>query len=239
MYYIDDDGKKRVVQNKSSVRQNRAQNQQAPAKASLNQTSLFENSHDNNQVILKSTGEVNLNSLIMVHYDDKIIQQMTKKADVCEPVSTRVQKPMYFNFSYSPNTNVTTKLFEGTAEDLEKCLEKTKLKGQGQAFLYAQNKYGINALFLMSIAKVESGYGAKPKTYCKYNVVGAVGQKPTSYAACIDSLGRNLNKNYVTKGHTTIARIRDKYCNSNKVWPKLIAEEMNNLNNQIHRNLSM
>lgn len=91
----------------------------------------------------------------------------------------------------------------------------------------------------MSIAKVESGYGAKPKTYCKYNVVGAVGQKPTSYAACIDSLGRNLNKNYVTKGHTTIARIRDKYCNSNKVWPKLIAEEMNNLNNQIHRNLSM
>ena len=121
MYYIDDDGKKRVVQNKSSVRQNRAQNQQAPAKVSLNQTPLFENSHDNNQVILKSTGEVNLNSLIMVHYDDKIIQQMTKKADVCEPVSTRVQKPMYFNFSYSPNTNVTTKLFEGTAEDLDKC----------------------------------------------------------------------------------------------------------------------
>ena len=52
MYYIDDDGKKRVVQNKSSVRQNRAQNQQAPAKVSLNQTPLFENSHDNNQVIL-------------------------------------------------------------------------------------------------------------------------------------------------------------------------------------------
>lgn len=89
---------KKSCANKSSVRQNRAQNKQAPAKASLNQTSLFENSHDNNQVILKSTGEVNLNSLTMVHYDDKIIQQMTKKADVCEPVSTRVQKPMYFNF---------------------------------------------------------------------------------------------------------------------------------------------
>lgn len=236
MYYIDDDNKKRVVQNKSTVRQNQVQNQQSTA---LNQTPLFENSSGNNQVIVKSTGEVNLNSSIMVHYDEKTIQQMAKKADVCEPVSTRVQKPMYFNFSYSPNTNVTTKLFVGTADDLNKCLEKTKLKGQGQAFLDAQNKYGINALFLMSIAKVESGYGAKPKTYCKYNVVGAVGQKPKSYAACIDSLGRNLNTNYVTKGHTTIAKIRDKYCSSNKAWPKLIAEEMNNLNNQINRNLSM
>lgn len=238
MYYIDDDSKKRVVQNKSSVKQNQVQNQQTPAKISLNQTPLFESSHDNNQVIIKSTGEVNLNSSIMVHYDDKTIQQMTKKADVCEPVSTRVQKPMYFNFSYSPNTNVTTKLFEGTAEDLDKCLEKTKLKGQGQAFLDAQNKYGINALFLMSIAKVESGYGAKPKTYCKYNVFGVSGQKPKSYADGIDKLCQNLKKNYLPKGKT-IEKIRDIYCSANVTWPREVAKEMNNLTKQINSNLIM
>lgn len=224
--YIDD--KERRINN-STV----GQHQQVSAKPELNKVPLFNNMHSEVQI----PSDINKSSSIMIPYDEKLLEKMVKKSEVNQPVSTRVEKPRYFNFSFSPKSNVVTKLFEGSVEDLNKCLENTKLKGQGQAFLDAQNKYGINALFLMSIAKVESGYGAQPKTYCKYNVVGMVGQKPKSYAECIDSLGRNLNKNYISKGNTTIEKIRDKYCKTNKIWPKEIAKEMNNLTRQINSNL--
>lgn len=158
------------------------------------------------------------------------------------PVSTRVQRPHELTFIkkapdlktvYTPNFDVTKELFNGTAEDLNKCLENTKLKGMGQTFIDTQNKYNINALFLMSVTKVESGYGSKPKKSCKYNIVGSVGQHPKSYKESVDSLGRNLSKNYIPSGKVTLNKIRDKYCKTNKVWPKNVAQEMNNLSNKI------
>lgn len=233
--YIDDKNNKVRRTNNSTV----GQHQQVPAKSEPNKVPLFNNLSVDVHSEVQIPSDINEKSSIMIPYDEKLLERMVKKSEVNQPVSTRVEKPKYFNFSFSPKSNVATKLFEGSVEDLNKCLENTKLKGQGQAFLDAQNKYGINALFLMSIAKVESGYGAKPKTYCKYNVVGMVGQKPKSYAECIDSLGRNLNKNYISKGHTTIEKIRDKYCNANNVWPKEIAKEMNNLTRQINSNLTL
>ena len=158
------------------------------------------------------------------------------------PVSTRVQRPHELMFIkkapdlktvYTPNFDVTKELFNGTAEDLNKCLENTKLKGMGQTFIDTQYKYNINALFLMSVTKVESGYGSKPKKSCKYNIVGSVGQHPKSYEESVDSLGRNLSKNYIPSGNVTLNKIRDKYCKTNKVWPKNVAQEMNNLSNKI------
>ena len=55
--------------------------------------------------------------------------------------------------SMNKNTfDVTTK-FEGTAADLDLILKNTKLKGLGKNFLAAQEKYGVNALFMIAIAQ--------------------------------------------------------------------------------------
>ena len=91
--------------------------------------------------------------------------------DLTEPVDAlRVEKPVIIDipnnktgFSFklpkakvTKNTNITTK-FDGTAEDLNKYLADTPLKGLGQHFIDVQEKYGVNALFLMGIIKTESG----------------------------------------------------------------------------------
>lgn len=167
-----------------------------------------------------------------------------KALNVCEPVSTRVEKPVVHEFSltkekkfptldkpYSTNTNVAKELFDGSADDLNAYLKGTKLEGMGQDFIDIQNKYHINALFLMGIAKVESGYGNQPKKSCKFNIVGAGGVFPKSYTDSINGLGQNLINNYVSKGLTTPNKIRNRYCKGNNTWPQKVSTEMNEIRN--------
>lgn len=174
----------------------------------------------------------------------KDVKLDTNSLNVCEPVSTRVEKPIMHEFSltqekkiptldkpYSTNTNVTKELFDGSAEDINAYLKGSKLEGMGQVFIDIQNKYHINALFLMGIAKVESGYGNQPKKSCKFNIVGAGGVYPKTYTDSINGLGRNLSKNYISSGLTTPSKIRNKYCKGNKTWPQKVSAEMNEIRN--------
>ena len=136
--------------------------------------------------------------------------------------------------------NVTKNLYNGSAEYLDKCLKGTKLEGKGQMFLDAQEKYGINAVFLMSIVKEESGYGAAPAkerngVVHKYNiaglktgkkVVGHVYQDNESYEACIESLCKNLHKYYISRKKTTIGSIQTVYAPGNTKWAEKVAKSM-------------
>lgn len=148
---------------------------------------------------------------------------------------------------YPLNFDITKNLFNGKAEDLNRCLVGTKLAGKGQLFLDAQKKYGINAVFLMSIAKKESGFGAaaaKEKTGVvhKYNIAGLTTgskipghrfQNPSSYAACVDSLCQNLQKHYISKKHTTISSIQTIYAPGNTTWATAIKNTMGELSTTI------
>lgn len=149
------------------------------------------------------------------------------------------------NKNYGKNFNVTKNLFAGSAEDLNKCLEGTKMAGQGEALLKAQKKYGVNALFLMAIVEAESGYGAAPardKTGVKpYNVAGLKKrgggyQNSPSYEACIDSLGSSLNRLYFKSGKVTVESIRKTFCPGNAKWSGEIVKEMKKLSGKILEN---
>lgn len=142
--------------------------------------------------------------------------------------------------NYNKNFNVTGELFDGGVEDLNKLLKDTPMKGQGQAFLDAQEKYGINALFLMSITKVESGYGKNPARGTKYNVAGLKTrsgkyQQHKNYAASVDSLASSLKRLYInsSKKLVTVEKIKTQYCPGNKTWSKEICNEMNVLSRKI------
>ena len=78
----------------------------------------------------------------------KDVKLDTNSLNVCEPVSTRVEKPIMHEFSltqekkiptldkpYSTNTNVTKELFDGSAEDINAYLKGSKLEGMGQVFI--------------------------------------------------------------------------------------------------------
>ena len=176
--------------------------------------------------------------------------------DLTEPVDAlRVEKPVIIDipnnkigFSFklpkakvTKNTNITTK-FNGTAEDLNKYLANTPLKGLGQHFIDVQEKYGVNALFLMGIIKTESGYGNAPAKGTKYNLAGLKRakkygggyQKPKSFAESVEALGSTIKRLYIKSGKITPDKVqRGGYCPGNPEWTNRVIEEWNNINDSI------
>lgn len=149
--------------------------------------------------------------------------------------------------NWNRNTKIKGQLFHGSANDLNSCLKGTKLEGMGQAFIDAQEKYGVNALFLMAIAKVESSYGKAPAEdksgVHKYNIAGLKKrgggyQNNESYEQCINSCASSLKRLYFNAkpARNTLLEINRLYCSGNLKWSSKIAEEMNRLTNIISKN---
>lgn len=140
---------------------------------------------------------------------------------------------------YGSYSKDITELYEGTAEDLNKYLEdKGVLKGKGQAFIDAQNTYGISASVLVGICMNESAKGTSNLATSKNNVGGlrVAGstefQKFDKVEDCILEMARVLKTGYVensTRSLTKLYEINARYCpvtdstdtnNLNKYWAK-------------------
>lgn len=123
---------------------------------------------------------------------------------------------------YGNYTKDITKLYKGTAEDLNKYLKgKGALEGKGQAFIDAQNKYGISASVLVGICMNESAKGTSELALNKNNVGGVriSGSKEfrtfESVEKCIDYMGSFLKSGYVNNSGRPLKQlyqINAKYC---------------------------
>lgn len=202
------------------------------------------------------------NSQFKLKFSPTLIGEYLKTGNIAQPDALRVDntntkitaeldkkefKIPTIPTNYPLNYDITKHLFNGKVEDLNRCLTGTKLEGKGQLFLNAQEKYGINAVFLMSIAKNESNFGAAPAkekngTVHRYNIAGLTTgskvsghrfQNSNSYADCIDSLCQNLQKHYISKHHTTISSIQSVYAPGNKAWANSVKNEMGELSTTI------
>ena len=135
-----------------------------------------------------------------------------------ETLGTSAKK--YEKSGSGANKKLTEK-YNGTAEQLNKQLNKKDgvLKNKGQVFLKAQEKYGINAAVLASIAIHETGYGTSNLAKTKNNIGGIrKGKGFKAFASvddCIMELARLLKQNYVDKGLVTVAQVQKKYCPEN------------------------
>ena len=95
-------------------------------------------------------------------------------------------------------------------EDLEKILSKG-LSGYGQAFYNMEQTYGINAIFAISVAELESGHGTSSSFRNKNNAFGiGPGKRFDSVEAGIEYFGQLMNKSiYCGKSVDKIGNI---YC---------------------------
>ena len=109
--------------------------------------------------------------------------------------------PYYAYNMYLPIRSKTTY----TASELNRYLSantprNSVLRGTGQNFINAQEKYGVNATFLIGVAMNESGRGTSSMAREKNNIFGANAKdgytsgayKFSSVAACIDWAADNL-----------------------------------------------
>ncbi|MDR7235713.1 glucosaminidase domain-containing protein [Neobacillus drentensis] len=105
-----------------------------------------------------------------------------------------------------------------------------KLTGMGDVFVSAGKRYNVNPALLISIAQHETGNGKSYAAINKNNVAGMMGVNGLkSYSSVEDSImdmARNLSKNYIGTGLTTISKIGAKYA------PIGADNDPNGLNNQ-------
>jgi hypothetical protein len=104
-----------------------------------------------------------------------------------------------------------------------------KLKGIGEVFVKAGQSYNIDPSLLAAIAQHETGNGKSRAAIEKNNIAGMMGPSGLkSYQTVEESImdmARNLSKNYVGKGLTSISSIGAKYA------PIGVANDPTGLNN--------
>lgn len=106
----------------------------------------------------------------------------------------------------------------GTAAAIDRALGGV-LRGQGQAFVEAAQKYGIDPRLLAAISMHETGNGTSRFARELNNVGGIMdpkqnwqrGKRFGSMQEGIDYMARNLKRNYFDKGLRTLPQIQQKY----------------------------
>ncbi len=120
--------------------------------------------------------------------------------------STDLQPDSYLNLDLNKKANIT-------ADDIVKFFNANSptniLKGQAQTFIDAQNKYGVNATYLVAHAIWETGWGKSTLSNYKNNLFG-YGAYDTCPVTCafyypsaadsIDSAAYNVKLNYLSTG---------------------------------------
>ncbi|MDB1921716.1 glucosaminidase domain-containing protein [Clostridium tertium] len=121
--------------------------------------------------------------------------------------SVNSNQPFYSYYKYLPLRSTTK--FTATELDRfisENTISSSKLRGSGQAFINAQNTYGVNALIMLAISINESGWGISSISQNKNNIFGinAVDSNPGQAADAFNSVKECINefaKNWMSVGY--------------------------------------
>lgn len=169
--------------------------------------------NNNNYVNLKDLS--NHLGYILNYNDTNDCIEINTSQSICSVIRDVVYNPQ---FTYDPFTKIELNL-----EDINKILAGTNLANFGQYFYNMQETYGVNVVYAMSVAYLESGAG---KITCgSYNYFGMIGKNYSSPEEGINAFGKLMNnKMYYGKSIEQIAPI---YCNS--AWAGHIKSMMNSL----------
>ena len=117
----------------------------------------------------------------------------------------------------------------GATEADLKQVTRAGLVGLEDTFLEAEEKYGVNAIFLISIASVESGYGTQ--MYRPNNMFGYGGKSYPSKEACIMDVAQGLSSRYLQPGASlyggspTLSGVNKRYA-ANPQWDTKVGKYM-------------
>ena len=151
-----------------------------------------------------------------------------------EPRAEQITETIQKNTELTVDSNLR-ELSNLTAEEYEKILENTNLKGLGSTLVEIENTYNINGLYMLGLAGLESSFGnsniAKKKNnitgYCAYDHNTEKATKFDSYSDCLIATAKLLDKNYLTEnacyfnGYSAKA-IDVKYCSDKTHATKII-----------------
>ena len=178
---------------------------------------LYRNDQLRSQMGASNLGKENLFSSIL---NSLLIQQesqipMEHKLNSYIPTMNPTTDSLVSDYASGVNRNKESLNFQPIrGEKLDQVLNG-KLTGMGQAFVTVGEQYNVNPALLASIAIHETGNGKSQAVHSKNNIAGMMGYNGLkSYASTEDSLrdmARNLSKNYIGQGLSSISSIGMKY----------------------------
>lgn len=147
---------------------------------------------------------------------------------------------------YSASTFDITCISGATAHELDRLFGSTPLEGLGEAFIRAEEESQINAIFLASIAIIESNWGASGLAREKNNLFGfgAYTNSPDSAVAfsskpeCILHVAQFLRQHYIDGNFyrgRSIADINKLYA-ADTTWSEKVFSTMLRLDAHIQEN---
>lgn len=153
--------------------------------------------------------------------------------------STAATAPAY-EYKYGSDL---TQLTAYGADRLEIVLQGTGLAGLGETFAAMESKYGVNALFLISITKQESGNGSSSLARRQNNLGGLKNGRGgymtfDSKADCVEYMASLLGTKYLTEGGRlysgkTARDVARRYCEQSSSWTAAIENLMEESYNKI------
>lgn len=112
-----------------------------------------------------------------------------------------------------------------TREEMYQVLEGTALQTLSNAYVYMEELYGVNALFLVSISAEESGWGRSSLAISHNNLGGIKGSNGSyryfdTWGECIDYKARLLKNQYLNEdgdyyNGSSVWDVNIKYCEQN------------------------
>lgn len=174
----------------------------------------------NGQVIMTCTSDENGRSFISLpagtyYYRDTITNQEKKfKLDCGQQLTKKMA--VYVNLIpeavSGENHTLTTEsdlrvLSNISAERFDVMLAGTNMAGLGYVLVQIEQEYGINALYILGLTGIESGFGASNMAKNKNNLVGwgAYDSDPSkavefeNKAQCLLYIGQKMKENYLTE----------------------------------------
>lgn len=129
-----------------------------------------------------------------------------------------------------------------SAAEIDLKLKGTEMEGLGRSFIEAEKKYGVNALFLTSLAIHESAYGSSKIAKDKNNLFGFAAYDASPYSSArtfatkeqgIDHVASYLSENYLTEGGkyyggATVEGVGKRYA-TDPNWANAIGQIMDKL----------
>jgi len=178
--------------------------------------------HQNNIVeVIGQEGEWYKNADGFIH-SDYITKHTGEKPSRLSKVSVSRGGTMgsYFTLNVSSKSGLSL-------DDIYRITEGTALKGIEEAVLEVEEKYGVNALFTIAVARLESGNGTTRIAQDKNNLFGlnALDSNPYKHAFSYDTksesvyaFGRIIKDNYINRGLDTPGKINSVYCPASDSW---------------------
>lgn len=140
--------------------------------------------------------------------------------------------PNYNPFNLTEKSNLTTEM-------AIKMLNGSALQNAAAAYVYAEEVYGVNAIFLMSLTSLESGHGRSELAMYRNNIGGVKSSSGdwayfSDWGECIMYIASFIKELYLNEDGAyyngkSIWAVNIKYCADSSPWADMINSIANDL----------